>query len=804
MKRKMVRAFAGMLVAVQVLSLMPSANVFADSDGVINDGGTPDGGTPTGDNLDGDNLDGDKPDGDNLEGDKPEGDKPEGDKPDGDNPDGDNPDGDNPDGENPDEKVSYLVQVIDQYLDADGNEESSSVRSEENIEEGKEYSFKALEDVEGYELVGDAELSGVVTEALTLTFSYKKIADNSDVVDEYLLKVIDQYLDAEGNEEKSDVRYEETVPANEEYSFSALEDVEGYELTGESEYSGVVTEDTTLTFTYEEVTEVVDEMFSLNSAVPQSESYTVRFVVDDEDGIDTALCASQTVAVGDKVSKPSITEFDYKTQHFVITGWQIGIPSGSQWLDYEDWDFDNDTVPEDIDWGNEENWYGDSKNRYKQIIFKPIATVQNSLDDEYTIRFVYNDRDNDNWYDDELCDQQTVSIGDKVTKPSITEISYKGLKYKITGWRVAIPQGSPNNTRTKDWDMDNDTIPADIFWGDPSEWGKPDRNGKVRDKYHELVFNAEVELIKEKPYTVIFECSDAKGFQCDSLYADLGEKVPKPSVTEAETIYWGNCTILGWEVEWEFKDSNGDYRKKTKEWDFDNDVLSEEFLDDWTGGRKGTEFVFKPILVDNKPINFYANGSLFHTINIDYANTEHVKYYTPSRGVYLFKIELPEPPISQYNFLGYNTNYYLSAGAVIARRLEDGTLTEQVPEGGYPKGESLYMAGTISGNSIYIYANYDKPEPDPKPDPKPTPKPNPKPNPDPKKEPEGTPDPESTPVAQSEVVQTVQPPVQAPEIVEEPKTGDPGGFNMQLLIAFAAFDSLLALLYLKWGKKFVD
>lgn len=68
-------------------------------------------------------------------------------------------------------------------------------------------------------------------------------SDEPDVF--HTLKVLDTYSDTG----VSDVRYEESLPAGQGYSFSALE-ADGYVVDGATEFAGELTEDTTLEFLY--------------------------------------------------------------------------------------------------------------------------------------------------------------------------------------------------------------------------------------------------------------------------------------------------------------------------------------------------------------------------------------------------------------------------------------------------------------------------------------------------------------------------------------------------------------------------
>jgi len=176
----------------------------------------------------------------------------------------------------------------------------------------------------------------------------------------YLLKVIDQYLDEEGTEERADIRYEESISEGEEYSFSAL-DIEGYELISDADVAGVVTEDTTVLFTYAKVADDAGVNVLANIA-PYGLDHTVKFSSPYEYDFDSGiggyrdLCTAQTVTDGGLVTKPDITNYkdpDYDPNdklnfydNYFVVGWSTKEYSYRTKNDI--WDFDNDTVTEDI------------------------------------------------------------------------------------------------------------------------------------------------------------------------------------------------------------------------------------------------------------------------------------------------------------------------------------------------------------------------------------------------------------------------------------------------------------------------
>lgn len=139
---------------------------------------------------------------------------------------------------------AFTITVIDEYLDANGVVESSNTRLTDTQDFGYNYSYSALAVPTGSQLMTDAVQSGVLTGNVEIKFIYKKLKT-------FTITVEDKYIKADGTVDHIDTRLTDTVLENVAYSYSALNPVQtGYVLTSEATYSGVATQDLTITFTY--------------------------------------------------------------------------------------------------------------------------------------------------------------------------------------------------------------------------------------------------------------------------------------------------------------------------------------------------------------------------------------------------------------------------------------------------------------------------------------------------------------------------------------------------------------------------
>lgn len=144
-------------------------------------------------------------------------------------------------------KNSYTVTVKDKYQDSNGVEESESIRLTEIKGYGDSYSYDSLKPVrEGYEVVGKASKKGTVTGDMEIVFIYKAIKYCT-------VTVKDDYYSIDGSLQRSDTRLSVQKKEGETYSYHALSPVpEGYVVTSDKSYSGIVTDGIVIRFVYKE------------------------------------------------------------------------------------------------------------------------------------------------------------------------------------------------------------------------------------------------------------------------------------------------------------------------------------------------------------------------------------------------------------------------------------------------------------------------------------------------------------------------------------------------------------------------
>lgn len=279
-----------------------------------------------------------------------------------------------------------------------------------------------------------------------------EVEDNAEIT--YLLKVIDQYLDEEGIEENSEIRYEESVPEGEEYSFSAL-DVEYYDLVSDAEFSGVVTEDTTLIFTYAKAVDAKIDTYAVG------DTHTVTFYNSTdffgEPCVDrNSIYQTIEVADGEKITMPDTNP---TLTGYIFDGWKaFEITHDGITTSVNSYSFDvyNDPVTGDIS----------------------VAAVYISEDKEMTLNFFtkldLNGRKIFYYTDIPLKDCNIVTVGGKnfikAEEPQNISEAYKLAEdegYTIIGWSAMgestvyyyrCDLGSDTFTRTTDFTDFNDNI----------------------------------------------------------------------------------------------------------------------------------------------------------------------------------------------------------------------------------------------------------------------------------------------------------------------------------------------------------
>lgn len=192
------------------------------------------------------------------------------------------------------QKKAFTITVKDKYLDADGEEEKIDTRLTETKGYGYKYSYNAL-NPDGYTLLSQTTYSGTLTKNTEVTFIYQK--DKY-----YTVTVLDEYVSVDGDIQKTDTRFTTSKKMGETYSYNALT-VEGYVVTSESSYSGVVNSDITVKFVYQEDAArfvTVKGYITYTDGTPIANKRieihsTPRYTVTDENG----YYEIKNVAVGD-------------------------------------------------------------------------------------------------------------------------------------------------------------------------------------------------------------------------------------------------------------------------------------------------------------------------------------------------------------------------------------------------------------------------------------------------------------------------------------------------------------------------
>lgn len=160
----------------------------------------------------------------------------------------------------------FTLTIKDKYLDENGVEEKTDIRHTQTIKENESYNVDAL-NPEGYDVIGDKNKSGVVISDVTIEFVYQKKA--------FTITVKDKYLDVDGKEEKVDTRLTESKGYGCRYSYNAL-NPDGYAVISQSTYSGTLTKDTEVTFTYQKdkyyTVTVLDEYVSVDGNIQKTDT----------------------------------------------------------------------------------------------------------------------------------------------------------------------------------------------------------------------------------------------------------------------------------------------------------------------------------------------------------------------------------------------------------------------------------------------------------------------------------------------------------------------------------------------------
>lgn len=149
----------------------------------------------------------------------------------------------------------YTVIVKDMYIDANGNIEKTATRLSVSLPEGTSYTYSALDPLpDGYDSVEVSSYTGVVAADMEITFVYrKKEPEPSTEPKIYNFRIMDEYYDADGNVIETVERLSDNLAEGTEYECTALSPLpDGYAVISDTEYRGVVTQDTVITFKYKD------------------------------------------------------------------------------------------------------------------------------------------------------------------------------------------------------------------------------------------------------------------------------------------------------------------------------------------------------------------------------------------------------------------------------------------------------------------------------------------------------------------------------------------------------------------------
>jgi len=162
----------------------------------------------------------------------------------------------------------YIITVKDKFIDESGVEERTDTRKEDKVPEGEEYTYKALDPIpDGYKLVSDPTVTATSTKDKEIIFIYQKIPS-------YTITVKDKFSDESGVEERTDIRKEDKIPEDEEYTYEALDPIpDGYKLVSDPTVTDTSTEDKEIVFIYQKLhqyTTTVKDKFTSESGAEEN------------------------------------------------------------------------------------------------------------------------------------------------------------------------------------------------------------------------------------------------------------------------------------------------------------------------------------------------------------------------------------------------------------------------------------------------------------------------------------------------------------------------------------------------------
>lgn len=145
---------------------------------------------------------------------------------------------------------------------------NTSVRYVQTLTENSSYIVNAL-NVGGWTVNGVSNYSGTITEDTVVEFHY--VEDSAPVVNYYTLTVKDTF----GTD--TNIRYTQTLSENSSYVVNAL-NIGGWVLNGTASYSGVITGDLVIEFTYSEEQEPVIEYYTITVKDIFGDDTNIRYV----------------------------------------------------------------------------------------------------------------------------------------------------------------------------------------------------------------------------------------------------------------------------------------------------------------------------------------------------------------------------------------------------------------------------------------------------------------------------------------------------------------------------------------------
>ena len=167
--------------------------------------------------------------------------------------------------------TKYTVTIKNYYYKNDGTTAESDPYDNfgsESVAKGTEKTYKASDYAarDGYTLMNDSSQTVTVNSNIEIAFKYKS---NTAEKKTYTITVKDKYLKSDGSEEKTETRETKTYTEGDSYSYDA-KSPDGYTVTSDKNYSGTVSADKEIVFTYKAKEEEKTEDTSTESSTEES------------------------------------------------------------------------------------------------------------------------------------------------------------------------------------------------------------------------------------------------------------------------------------------------------------------------------------------------------------------------------------------------------------------------------------------------------------------------------------------------------------------------------------------------------